>query len=160
MTSSNGNIFRLTGPLCGEFTGPGEFPTQRPVARSFDVFCDLRLNKRLCKQSWGWWFETLLCPLWCRSNAGAVKYGHDINRQLLIWQQRKIGKIGDWKKLVWVTPTPQLFITSEVYEYVVRVCVLFPTVSQKASRFTRIWITRPSAETDVTVWIKFITMTS
>ena len=37
----------------------GEFPTQRPVTRSFDVFFDLRLNKRLSKQSWGWWFETL-----------------------------------------------------------------------------------------------------
>ena len=51
MTSSNGNIFRETGPLCGEFTGPGEFPTQRPVTRSFDVLFDLRLNKRLSKQS-------------------------------------------------------------------------------------------------------------
>ena len=30
---------------------PGEFPTQRPVTRSFDVFFDLRLNKRLSKQS-------------------------------------------------------------------------------------------------------------
>ena len=50
MTSSNGNIFRVTGPLCGEFTGPGEFPTQRPVTRSFDVFFDLRLNKRLSEQ--------------------------------------------------------------------------------------------------------------
>ena len=38
MTSSNGNIFRVTGHLCGEFTGPDEFPAQRPVARSFDVF--------------------------------------------------------------------------------------------------------------------------
>ena len=38
MTSSNGSIFRVNGPLCGEFTGPGEFPTQRPVTRSFDVF--------------------------------------------------------------------------------------------------------------------------
>ena len=47
MTSSNGNIFRVTGPLCGEFTGPGDFPAQRPVTRSFDVFFDLRLNKRL-----------------------------------------------------------------------------------------------------------------
>ena len=47
MTSSNGTIFLLTGPLCGEFTGPGEFPAQRPVTRSFDVFFDLRLNKRL-----------------------------------------------------------------------------------------------------------------
>ena len=63
MTSSNGNIFRVTGPLCGEFTGPGEFPTQRPVI--FDVFFDLRLNKRLSKQLWGWWFETLSRPL-CR----------------------------------------------------------------------------------------------
>ena len=31
----------------------GEFPAQKPVTRSFDVFCDLRLNKRLTKQSWG-----------------------------------------------------------------------------------------------------------
>ena len=36
----------------------GEFPAQRPVTRSFDVFFDLRLNKRLSKQSWGWWLET------------------------------------------------------------------------------------------------------
>ena len=42
----------------------GEFPAQRPVTRSFDVFFDLRLSKRLSKQSWGWWFETLSRPLW------------------------------------------------------------------------------------------------
>ena len=47
---------------------PGEFPTQRPVTRIFDVYFDLRLNTRLCKQSWGWWIETLLCPLWRHSN--------------------------------------------------------------------------------------------
>ena len=63
MTSSNGNIFRVTGPLCGEFTGPGEFPSQRPVTRSFDVFFDLHLNKRLSKQSRGWRFETPSRPL-------------------------------------------------------------------------------------------------
>ena len=40
---------------------PGE---QRPVTRSFDVFVDLRLNKRLNKQSWGWWFE--LVYIWLR----------------------------------------------------------------------------------------------
>ena len=32
----------------------GEFPAQRPVTRSFDVFFDRRLNKRLSKQLWGW----------------------------------------------------------------------------------------------------------
>ena len=42
----------------------GEFPSQRPVTRSFDIFFALRLNKRLSKQWWGWWFETLLHPLW------------------------------------------------------------------------------------------------
>ena len=57
MASPNGNIFRVTGHLCGEFTGPGEFPRQRPVTRSFDVYFDLRPNKRLSEQSWGWWFE-------------------------------------------------------------------------------------------------------
>ena len=56
MTSSNGNIFHVTGPLCGEFTG--EFPSQRPVTRSFDVFFDMRLNKRLNNYSRRRWFET------------------------------------------------------------------------------------------------------
>ena len=68
MTSSNGNIFRVTGHLCGEFTGPGEFPTQRPVTRSFDAFFDLRLNKRLSRQPWGWWFETPSWSLWRQCN--------------------------------------------------------------------------------------------
>ena len=42
-------IFRVTGHLCGKFTIPGEYPAQRPVTRSFDVFFDLRLNKRFSK---------------------------------------------------------------------------------------------------------------
>ena len=36
--------------------------------RSFGVFFYLRLNKRLSKQSWGWWFETQSCPLWRHCN--------------------------------------------------------------------------------------------
>ena len=36
----------------------GEFPTQRLVTRSFDVFFYLCLTKRVSKQSRGWWFET------------------------------------------------------------------------------------------------------
>ena len=47
----------------------GDFPAQRPVTRGFDVFFDLRLNKRLSKQSWCWWLETLSCSLWRQSNA-------------------------------------------------------------------------------------------
>ena len=41
----------------------GEFPTQRPVTWSFDIFFDLCLNKWLNKQWWGWWFETPSHPL-------------------------------------------------------------------------------------------------
>ena len=55
--------------LCaGNSPYTGEFPSQRPVTRSFDVFFDLRLNKQLSKQSWGWWFETISCPLWRHCN--------------------------------------------------------------------------------------------
>ena len=36
---------------------------QRPVTRSFDVFIDLRPNKRLSKHWWDWWFETASRPL-------------------------------------------------------------------------------------------------
>ena len=35
----------------GNSPAPGEFPAQKPVARSFDVFFDLFLSKRLRKQS-------------------------------------------------------------------------------------------------------------
>ena len=60
--------FRVTGQLCGEFAGPGEFPAQRPMTRSFDVFFDMRLNKRSSKQPWGWWFETPSWSLWRHCN--------------------------------------------------------------------------------------------
>ena len=55
--------------LCaGNSPVPGEFPAQRPVTRSFDIFFELRLNKRLSKQSWGWWSETPSRPIWRHCN--------------------------------------------------------------------------------------------
>ena len=60
----------LLAICAGNSPVPGEFPAQRPVTRCFDVFLDLRLNKRLSKQWWGWWFETLSCPLWRHRNGG------------------------------------------------------------------------------------------
>ena len=57
----------------------GEFPSQRPVTLSFDVFFDLRLNKRLSKQWWGWWFETPSHPLWHRCN-GEGRRQVDVSR--------------------------------------------------------------------------------
>ena len=64
MTSSNGNIFRVTGHLCEEFTGQRWNP--RPKASDAKLSCFLwclRLNERLSKQSWGGWFETSSRPL-------------------------------------------------------------------------------------------------
>ena len=61
------NIFRVTGPFRGEFTGH-QFPSQRLVTRSFDVFFNLRLNKRLSKQSRHWWFETPSPSSWRHCN--------------------------------------------------------------------------------------------
>ena len=46
----------------------GEFPAQRPVTLSFDVFFDLRLKKLLSKHSWGWWFEMPSRSLWRHCN--------------------------------------------------------------------------------------------
>ena len=68
MTSSNGNIFRVTGHLCGEFTGLRWIPRTKASDAGFGVFFDLRLNKRLSKQSWGWLLETLSWSLWRQSN--------------------------------------------------------------------------------------------
>ena len=56
----------------------GEFPSQRPVTRSFDVFFDLRVNKRLSKQSWGWWFETPPCSLWRNCNDGLTQIRREV----------------------------------------------------------------------------------
>ena len=53
----------LLAICAGNSPVPGEFPTQKPVTRSFDVFFDLCPNERLRKQSRGWWFETLSWPL-------------------------------------------------------------------------------------------------
>ena len=68
MTSSNGNYFRVTGLLRGEFTGHRWIPLKRPVTRSFDVFFDLHLTDRLSKQSWGRWFERPSYSSWRRCN--------------------------------------------------------------------------------------------
>ena len=59
------------------FAGNSPAPAQRPVTRSFDVFFDMRLNKRLIKQWWGWWFETLSPPLWRLYNT-IWQWGRDI----------------------------------------------------------------------------------
>ena len=57
-------FYALLAICAGNSSVTGEFLAQRPVTRSFDVFFDLRLNKQLSKESWGWRFETPSRSLW------------------------------------------------------------------------------------------------
>ena len=68
MTSSNETFSTLLALCAGNSPVTGEFSSQRQVTRIFGVFFDLRLNKRLSKQSWGCWFETLSSSLWHHCN--------------------------------------------------------------------------------------------
>ena len=56
METSNGNIFRVTGIHRSPMNSPHKCQWIR------------RLNKRLSKQSWGWWFETPSRSLWRHRN--------------------------------------------------------------------------------------------
>ena len=77
----------LLGLCPGNEPVTGEFPSQRPVLRSFDVFFHLLLNKRLSKQSWGWWFETPSHSLWrhCNSTIVCVKDPVHLCKEVLVW---------------------------------------------------------------------------
>ena len=65
--------------LCaGNSPVTGEFPSQKPVTQSFDVFFHLCLNKRLSKQWWGWWFETPSRSLWCHCNDNFARFKRNV----------------------------------------------------------------------------------
>ena len=68
MTSSNGNIFRVTGPLCGEFTRDRWIPLTKASDAEPLCFFDLHLNKQLYKQSRHRWFETPSRSFWRHFN--------------------------------------------------------------------------------------------
>ena len=72
-----------------------EFPSQRPVTRSFDVFFDLRLNKRLSKQSKRRWFEMSSHLLWRYCNVQYIpsfllklRSFNSLRPSDAIWRQR------------------------------------------------------------------------
>ena len=67
MTSLNGNFFRVTGHLRGEFTGIRWIP--RTKAIDAEVWCFLWSTP----EWWGWWFETLSGPLWRHCNDNTVQ---------------------------------------------------------------------------------------
>ena len=68
MTSSNGNIFRVTGHLCGQFTDHRWIPHTKASDAElwcFSLIC-ARINGGV--NSWGWWFETPSLSFWRHCN--------------------------------------------------------------------------------------------
>ena len=95
MTSSNGNIFHVTGHLCGEFTGHRWIP--RAKASDAEPWCTfgLHLNERLSKQSWGWWFET---SLWRHRNDLLADISLT-NNEFMVWTCNRITR---WDAMGWI----------------------------------------------------------
>ena len=84
--------------LCvGNSPVTGEFPSQRPVTRSFDDFFNLRLNKQLSKQSRGWWFETPSRSLWRHCNVKRTPF-LSFHQQKLMAEADKERLLGDHKE--------------------------------------------------------------
>ena len=91
----------LMAICAGNSQVPGEFPSQRPVTRSSDVFFDLSLDKRLSKQSWGWWFEMLSHPLWhhCNGERQSKAQKWCVNTVFLVVIYRLVISCKKWNKV-------------------------------------------------------------
>ena len=138
-------------------------PTKANDALGFDVFSDLRPDKRLSKQSWGWWFETpshLLLrhrnvrpwnwPIWApkRMN-GRYPYGNQVQSVPMSWRIHFV-----WRNCVSISQTPLTpwyrvrYFTSvaihdkflnQVLNAMIQIWVFFPVNcigSQRNVRFT------------------------
>ena len=82
----------------------GGFPSQKPMTRNFDVFFDLRLNKRLSKQSRRWWFETPSRSLLSHCNVDPNGDLSPTEHMFLVWF-RTILCHRTWSALVQVMPS-------------------------------------------------------
>ena len=80
----------------------GEFPSQRPVTRTFDVFFDLHLYKQMSKHSWRWWLETPSGSLWRHCNA----YDYWYNTSYFCSGHCRMGNFARswWYLIVYFTP--------------------------------------------------------
>ena len=87
MPSSNGNIFRVTGPLLGEFTVYPWIPLTKGRTWNFDIFFDLHLNEWLNKRSRSRWFEIH------RAHYDVTAM---ISFKCLMWDDTKITSICCW----------------------------------------------------------------
>ena len=88
--SWNGNVFCVTDPLCGEFTGDRWIPRTKASDTEFDAFFDLHLNKWLSKQSKRRWFETPSRSSWRHCNDMICKLHPNIWNRSVVCPRRLI----------------------------------------------------------------------
>ena len=69
--TSGYSLMAIHGYNCIHLSQRAECSNHGGLITHVDNRYDLRLNKRLSKQSWGWWFETLSRPLWRHCNVYA-----------------------------------------------------------------------------------------
>ena len=110
----------LLAICAGNSPVPGEIPTQRPVTRSFNVYFDLRPNKRLSKQWWGWWFETQSCPLWCHRNVW-----YDTHKPWVhVYTTRKLSPRDYLNRMIGTQKQSMIHKSSSVDYYTVKSCAV------------------------------------
>ena len=91
-----------------------EFPAQRPVMRSFNVFFDLHLNKRFkSKQSSGWWFETPSHPL-CHQYNGWIYLKRHLYLRCGVSVYDPTVHLGTYCKTTWF-PNPCLWFAPSIH---------------------------------------------
>ena len=142
--------------LCaGNSPVSGEFPAQRPMKRSFDVFFDLRLTKRLSKHSRGWWFETLSRSL--------SRHCNDLSISKSIFQGHFVGTVLQHRGPISHESTTDITVALVLFYfcYVLYFRTLQSDISSHRKNYHRLWkllckciltfvITNPTALRQVT----------
>ena len=105
--SCNSRFSALLAFCAGNSLVNDEFPSQKPLTWSFDVFFDLRLNQQLSKQERRRWFGTSSRPLWqhCNDRASYILFSIGLGNALLLvpcqeitWNDDDFLSIGSWGK--------------------------------------------------------------
>ena len=111
MTSSI-EIFSALLALCaGNSPVTGEFPSQRPVTRSCNVFIDLCLNKRFSKQSRCRWFETPSRSLWRHCDESTV---NSAEWSLMVWYPGALSMWPAYRLRPSLKNTPYLYLYLQI----------------------------------------------
>ena len=134
MTSSNGNIFRVTGPLCGQFTGPGEFPTQIQWRGALmfpliGVWLNGWANSREAGD-----FETPSWSLWRQCNESSYLRDHSVSPIQASYMYSAVGIRSGAKKITFNANTKhqhryingcgKRFVNYEIYICFVELCIV------------------------------------